>query len=180
MEATSSRLGKGALALPFPWTPPIDQGAFEPLGTLINPARIGYHQRVDAETGQGAIVPLKPLLLSALEHVPAEVDFNVLGGIVTLNQNRPGRVIRAERRQHFESRRKLGVDLHRFISFKVFYEPVFDTSRIVDNMLIGQFLRLQRVLLGSPLAPPAWAALAHNGGHHLSVCSRCRLPERAT
>jgi len=81
MEATSSRLGKGALALPFPWTPPIDQGAFEPLGTLINPARIGYHQRVDAETGQGAIVPLKPLLLSALEHVPAEVDLMYWAGL---------------------------------------------------------------------------------------------------
>lgn len=41
METTSSRPGKGAFALPFPWTHPIDQGAFEPLGTLTNPARIG-------------------------------------------------------------------------------------------------------------------------------------------
>jgi len=54
--------------------------------------------------------------------------------------------MRAERHRHFESRRKLGVDLHRFISSKVFYEPFFDTSGIVDDMLVDPFLRLQRVL----------------------------------
>lgn len=32
---------KGAFALPLPWSHPIDQRAFKPLGTLTSPARIG-------------------------------------------------------------------------------------------------------------------------------------------
>jgi hypothetical protein len=32
---------EGSIRAALPWNLPIDQGAFEPLGTLTNPARIG-------------------------------------------------------------------------------------------------------------------------------------------
>ena len=32
---------EGSIRATLPWNLPIDQGAFEPLGTLTNPARIG-------------------------------------------------------------------------------------------------------------------------------------------
>ena len=41
METTSSRPNEGSFRAALPWNHPIDQSAFEPLGTLTNPARIG-------------------------------------------------------------------------------------------------------------------------------------------
>ena len=58
METTSSRPRKGAFVLPIPWNHPIDHGAFEPLGTLTNPARIGCRQRVGAEPDQRGFLHL--------------------------------------------------------------------------------------------------------------------------
>jgi hypothetical protein len=46
----------GDFASPFLGLP-IDQRAFEPLGTLTNPSRFGYRQRIDAGPDHGAIAP---------------------------------------------------------------------------------------------------------------------------
>jgi len=47
VETTSSRPGRGAFALPLPWTHPTDQGAFGPLGTLTNPTQFGCRHLVE-------------------------------------------------------------------------------------------------------------------------------------
>ena len=52
---------EGSIRATLPWNLPIDQGAFEPLGTLTNPTRIGCRHRIGAEPDQRAYRrPLNP------------------------------------------------------------------------------------------------------------------------
>jgi hypothetical protein len=82
METTSSRPGKGAFALPFPWTHPIDQGAFVPLGTLTNPTRIGCRHLIEDGSRPRLPLPWMNASVSTLSRVPAPLEFqqNALAG----------------------------------------------------------------------------------------------------
>lgn len=51
---------EGSIRATLPWNLPIDQRAFEPLGTLTNPARIGCRHLTEDEHSRGSITTPKP------------------------------------------------------------------------------------------------------------------------
>ncbi|WP_276719421.1 hypothetical protein [Pseudooceanicola nitratireducens] len=56
---------EGSIRATLPWNRPIDQGAFEPLGTLTNPARIGCRHLTEDGSQQLCLSPRQVLRIKA-------------------------------------------------------------------------------------------------------------------